>query len=442
VVIGASERRPAPVANVMRGSARAWGVNPRGDSVLGLECATSVAALPETPELAMLMVGHDKVEAAFEEAAVAGVRAFVVPGLGNESGRAGREIAARLGRRAGELGAALLGPNCMGVAVPGRASPWLGQIAECFLPGHVAVVAESGSVAESFVNGGPRTGFRCVVSTGGEADRDVADFLAWFAGDSGTRAVGLFLETVRRPAALGEGLERCAAAGKPVVCLAVGHSEAARRAAASHTGALATSIAGLRALLRRHGVIEVDDIHDLFETLEVLGRARWPAGLRAAAVSESGGECALLADQAAEAGLRFEPLPDGLAVQLRREFPNFLEPNNPLDAWAVDHVAAVFPRTLELLASSGAYDVLLAQIDLTRFRGRADNDWCEIVIRALAAAAAGRPIVPAVTTVHTTDPPDRLAALARELDVALLRGPAHTARALAGVGRWSQRRTR
>src|SRR5439155_26557617 len=121
-----------------------------------------------TPELALLMVGHERLEAAFEEAAGAGVRAFVLPGLGNEAGAAGREIAARVGRRAEELGAAVLGPNCMGIAVPGRASPWIAAISDRFLAGHVTVIAESGSVAESLVNGGPRTGFRCVISTGGE----------------------------------------------------------------------------------------------------------------------------------------------------------------------------------------------------------------------------------------------------------------------------------
>ncbi len=442
VLVGASERRPATVRNLLRGGARAWGVNPRGAGVLGLGSAAAVAQLTETPELAVLMVGHERIESAVEEALAAGVRAFVVPGLGNEAGEAGRAIAKRLGRRVSAMKAAVLGPNCMGVAVPERASPWIGGISGGFLPGHVAVVAESGSVAESFVNGGPRTGFRCVVSTGGEMVRDAADFLAWFAADEGTRAVGLFLETVRRPAALAASLRRCAEAGKPIACLSVGRSEAARRATMSHTGALAGSRAGLQALLRRYDVIEVEDHHELFETLEVLGRSRWPLGVRAAAVSESGGECALLADQGQDAGLSFDPLPAEVTALLRREFPNFLEPNNPLDAWAVDEVSRVFPRTLELLAASGAYDVLLAQVDLTRYRDESDNQWCELVIRALARAAEGRPVFPAVTTVHTTDPPDRLVELARELDVALLRGPAHTARALASVGGWRMRRAK
>ena len=88
-------------------------------------------------------------------------------------------------------------------------------------------------------------------------------------------------------------------------------------------------------MLRRYGAIEVEDFHELVETLELLGRGGWPKGSRIGAISESGGECALLADQAEAAGIPFEPLPPELATRLQAEFPNYLAPGNPLDAWAV-----------------------------------------------------------------------------------------------------------
>ncbi len=103
------------------------------------------------------------------------------------------------------------------------------------------------------------------------------DFLDFFADDDGTRAVGLFLETVRRPDAFVDALRRCAEADKPVVCLKVGRSEAAARAALSHTGALVGSNRAFSAVLRRYSAIEVDDFHELVETLEILGRQRRPA---------------------------------------------------------------------------------------------------------------------------------------------------------------------
>jgi acetyltransferase len=439
VVVGASDRtygQAEAVRNVLRGHVTAWGVNPKRAEVLGLPCRPRVADLPEIPELALLLVGHNRIEEAFDEAASAGVRAFAIPGLGNEAGTEAGPTTERLTVRALELDASLLGPNCMGVAVPGeQPSAWIGTLPETFLPGHVAVVSQSGSIAEALVALGPRIGFRCIVSSGAEAVRDAADFCTFLARDEETRAVGLFVEAVRRPEAFAEALELLVEAEKPVVCLKVGRSEAGARAALTHTGALVGSERAFSALLRRHGAIQVEDYPELVETLEVLGRRRRPRGLRIAGVSESGGECALLADHGEAAGIPFVPLPAALAAQLRDEFPNYLDPGNPLDAWAIDEAERVYPRSLELLADSGAFDILLAQIDLSQFRGRAETEWCLLIVAALADAVDGTGIFPAVTSVQVCDPPSEVAALARERDVALLRGPRTALRALAAVAR-------
>ena len=432
-VVGASPRNPAAVATVVRSGMKAWGVNPNHDEVSGLRCYPSVAALPEVPETVLLMVNHERVEEAFEEAASAGVRAFVIPGVGAEAGAAAKPTTERLALRARELDAVMLGPNCMGVVVPNGPAAWNGSPPESTAPGHVAVLCQSGSIADAFLSLGGRIGLRCVISSGAEAVTDAADFLAFFAEDKETRAVGLFLETVRRPDAFVQALAACAATGKPVVCLKVGRSEAAARAALSHTGALVGSDRAFSAVLRRYGAIEVDDFHELVETLEILGRRLWPGGARIGAISESGGECALLADHAEAAGVGFEPLPSALAVALSNAFPNFLAPGNPLDAWGIADESDVYPRSLELMSESGAFDILLGQADLSQFRDVSNDGWCELTLRTLARLSEKRDIFCAMTTVHSSDPPRRFQELARELDVALLRGPRDSMRALANV---------
>lgn len=436
VVVGASPRRPEIVASVLGSGIPVWGVNPGRSDVLGLRCYPRVGDLPDRPETALLLVGHERVEEAFEEAAETGVRAFVVPGLGSEAGASAEPTSTRLAARARAIGAAVLGPNCMGVAVPGGPTAWLGTVPDTVSAGHVAAICQSGSVGEALLGLGGRVGFRCVISSGGEAVTDAAELMSFLAGDPGTRVVALFLETVRRPAAFAEALARCAAAAKPVVCLKVGRSPAAARAVLAHTGALVGSDRAFSGLLRRYGVLAVDDFSELVETLEVLGADRRPAGTRIGAISESGGEGALLADRGEAAGLPFEPLPEALAASLAAEFPNYLAPGNPLDAWAVDAVERVYPRSLELMAASGAFDILLAQVDLSQFRGEAEQRWTETIVRALAAATAGRPVFPAVTSVHGADPPRRIQAMARELDLPLLRGAGAAMRALARVARW------
>jgi len=434
-IVGASPRRAESIATTLRSGVTAWGVNPGRDEVDGLRCYSSVADLPEVPDVCFVLVGHERVEAAVADALEAGARAFVVPGVGAEAGAAGMVVAQRLAATLVEAGAAMVGPNCMGVFVPDGPATWIGDAPRTTAPGHVALVCQSGSVADAFLSLGGRIGLRCVVSSGGEAVTDAADYLRFFAEDEGTRAVGLFLEAVRRPAAFVDALAACAAAGKPVVCLKVGRSEAAARAALSHTGALVGSARAFSAMLRRYGAIEVDDFHELVETLEILGRRRWPRGTRLGAISESGGECALLADQAEAAGIPFEPLPAELADALQAEFPNYLAPGNPLDAWAVADAELVYPRSLELMARSGAFDCLLGLVDLSQFRDVGSEDWCERTLRALARLAEEHDVFTAGVTVHSADPPPRFQALARELDIALLRGPRDAVRALAHVAR-------
>jgi acetyltransferase len=276
-----------------------------------------------------------------------------------------------------------------------------------------------------------------VISSGAESVRDAADYLWFLAGDEETRAIGLFLETVRRPVAFRSALAACAEAGKPVVCLKVGRSAAGQRAALAHTGAIVGSDRAFSALLRSTGALRVDDFHAFVETLEVLGRRRRPRGRRIGAISESGGECALLADQAELAGIPFAPLPKPLADQLGREFPNYGSPQNPLDAWAVDEPEHVYPRSLELMARSGAFDILLAQIDLSEHRGENESRWCEMIVRSLGRLTTGTEIFPAVTSIGSSDPPPAIAATAREFDVALLRGAREATRALAAAAAWA-----
>jgi acetyltransferase len=440
-VVGASDRNAKAAADleqVVRGGVPTWFVNPNRPTVLDRESYPSLSALPEAPECAFLLVGHARVEAAFDDVIEAGVKAVVLPGLGAEAGAEGRDVAARIAVRAAAADIAVVGPNCMGVATPGGVSQWIGAVAgpEAFVPGHVAVVAHSGSIAEACLAAGPRVGFRTVISSGGELSRDLADFVAYLAGDDGTKAIGLFAETIRRPDAFATALALAAEAGKPVVCLKVGRSQAAARAALAHSGAVVGSARAFSALLRHHGAIEVGDFHELFETLELLGHRRWPRGLRIAGVSESGGECGLLADHGEEAGIPFAPFDDALKARLIAAFPNYTLPENPLDCWAIDDAERVYPGSLELLRDTGAYDVLLAQVDLSRHRGSHDEEWCSLIVKSLADVVEGTDIVPVVTSVHATDPPPAIAEMARARDIALLRGTREGLRAIAAVANW------
>ena len=436
VVIGASARRSAVVAEAISGRTKSFLVHPSGESILGEDVYTSVKDLPEKPDCAFMLVGHEPILELMREALEFGIRAFVIPGLGAEAGANGAETFAQVLELADQYEAAILGPNCMGMAVPQGGSMWVANVPKSFRRGHVSVIAQSGSIADAMLNCGPRVGFRAVFSTGSEGNRDAADLLMGLAEDDQTKAIGLFVETVRRPEAFADGLRACAEAGKPVVCMKVGRSRIAAQAALAHTGAMVGSSIAFTNFVQHHGGIEVSDTSTFMEALEILGQPKWPSGIRMGAISESGGECGMLADAAEPTGLEFPPMPYELVGSLQERFPNFLNPQNPLDAWMIDEAEIVFPESLELMAHSGEFDILLAQVDITQYRGDTENEWCLAIVRGLAQATKDRRIFPAVTTVHVTDPPRRIANFAASNGVALLRGTRASVEALAAISMW------
>ena len=183
-----------------------YGINPTREEACGIRCYPSIGDCPAVPEMVVMGVGHGRIEDAIGDVLwVDGVRAVITPGLGNEAGTEGPPVSARVSERVRDAGIAMIG-LIEGVATPGAPSPWIGTLTEHFTGGPVATLAGSGSIGEILVSLGPRIGFRTVVSAGNETVTDVADMTAYFAEDPQCRVVGLFLETVRRPAAFEEAL--------------------------------------------------------------------------------------------------------------------------------------------------------------------------------------------------------------------------------------------
>ena len=242
-IYGISERTSLRIAENMTVTGVPFhGINPTKSEACGVTCYPTIGDCPAVPEMVVMGVGHGRIEDAIDDVlSVEGVRAIVVPGLGNEAGHEGPAISERISARVRQAGIAMVGPNCMGIATPGFPSPWIGSLHPTFVPGPVATLVHSGSIGEILVSLGPRIGFRTVISAGNETVTDAADFVAWFADDPATRVVGLFLEAVRRPEAFEAALRRLAEAGKVAIVLKVGTSELGAEAALAHTGALVGS---------------------------------------------------------------------------------------------------------------------------------------------------------------------------------------------------------
>ena len=441
VVLGASARSGVAAAFVRQlaaGGCRVSGTHPRATDLAGAPVVPTVADLDHVPQLAAVALGAANIVAGVEEAIAAGTRHFVVPGLGPESGPEGAAARARLGELCAEHGAAMVGPNCMGVFVPGGASAWLGTILPSLRAGRVGVLVESGSFGEALVGMGPRVGIRACVSSGNEIARDAADWVAFYAEDPATRAIGLMLETVRRPRAFEDALRRAAEAGKPVIVVKTGSSVVGAERAMAHSGAIAGSDQAFDALCRAYGVVRSADYGDWIEALELFGTGRLPRGNRFVVITNSGGEGEHAADVAERAGIPLPDLPADLAAVLDRDWP-FHGAANPIDYYAVADQSEIFPAVARAAAAHPEIDGDLLNIDQSwRFE---DSELATGILSSEVATAAVRETGTfiAIATTATADAPDHVLYACAEAGVPVLQGHGPAMRALAAAAAWRPR---
>jgi acetate---CoA ligase (ADP-forming) len=404
----------------------------------GARVVASLEELPFAPDVCALAVGPAAVVGAAREAIARGSRLLVVPGLGPEDGELGSAARAELSVLCAREGVPLVGPNCMGVAIPGGASAWIGSVPHAHLRrGGVACVVHSGSLGEALLHAGPRFGLRAVISSGNEIGRDVSDWLATLAADDETAVIGLALETVRRPAAFAEGLALAARAEKPVIVLSSGRSPAASRAALAHSGAVVGSARALAALCAAHGAITVEDVPDWLEHLEAFGAGRRPRGTRLVALTNSGGEGGLVADAAEAAGVELAPLPADLADALARDHPG-LPPGNPIDYWAVGPAGELAPAIARTTATHPEVGGLLLIAEQSLHYGPDEQAVARAAVHA-AIAAAGDGAFAAVVACGTADADPAALRAAGAAGVPMLKGAGPALRAVGALARWHPR---
>lgn len=340
-------------------------VNPRAEAIQGLAAVPSLDALDGNIDLAILAVPAAHAAQALERARPGQVGAAVVFTSGfSETGAAGAAQQERLCAIARERGIRLLGPNCLGfmnvrrkVYATFSPAPANGIVP----PGGIGMVSQSGAFgAYAYSMARDRgLGLSHWISTGNEADIDVADCIEWLAHDADTRVIMAYMEGCRDGAKLRRALAAARAAGKPVVVTKIGRTQAGARAAASHTAALAGDDAVYDALFRQYGALRARSIEDFFNLGYALDTwKRPPAGRRLGIFTISGGVGALMADEAQDAGLAL-PEPAASAQERLLELVPFASGRNPVDVTgqAVSEPGLLLTTADDILAD-GRYDAL------------------------------------------------------------------------------------
>jgi len=359
-VLGASPRPNTlgnnAVANLQRfGYAGAiLPVHPSAPEVAGLRAYANLASLPEAPDCAVVALSSDKVIATLEEAAGRGVRAAVVFASGfAETDDAGKALQQDLQALCERTGLVVCGPNCLGlVNVTERTSLYSSSVPEGLRAGSLAVVSHSGSGCIALSTLG-RFGMSYMVSAGNAAVVDMAEYLEFLATDASTRVAALFMEQMRDPARFAKAMAAMHAAGKPVIALKVGRSPKGAAASAAHTGSLAGSGEAYADFFRHNGVIGVDDLDEMAESIALMLAVRkLPRGDGLGMISVSGGETAMLCDVADRTGVKLPDPGEDTKARLRSALPGFGTASNPLDATGnAVYDVSVYEACMDALAS-------------------------------------------------------------------------------------------
>ncbi|HEX8580885.1 MAG TPA: CoA-binding protein [Acidimicrobiales bacterium] len=329
---------------------RVLATNLDGAPVLGVETARSVDDLPAgEADLVVVCTPPAAVPAVLRSSAAKGITAAFVTTAGyGEAGEDGRRAEAELVALADGLGMLLAGPNGQGVV--STPVSLCAQIVAPYPPaGRIGVASQSGNFVSSFQNWAVQTGVGIsrAVSAGNAAAVTVADYLDWYADDPAT-AVGLaYVEGVADGRALYERL-RSVSERMPLVLVKGGATAGGQRAAASHTGSLATDDRVFDGMCRQAGVTRAATVEEAFDVAATFATQPLPAGPNVAVVTTAGGWGVVTADAVARSGLRLLPLPDDLRAAIDERLPPRWSRNNPIDL-AGGETRDTIPEVLDLV---------------------------------------------------------------------------------------------
>ena len=337
-VIGAS-REPEKVGhrilrNIMDSGFRGglYPINPKATEILGTECYPSVTDVLGDIDLAVVAVPAKIVPSVAEQCGEKGVKGLVVVSAGfSETGREGTLLERELLAICQKHDMRMQGPNCLGIiSTQSRMNASFASANPS--PGNISFVSQSGALGSAILNWALQkdVGFTSFISLGNEADLTAADFLEALAEDEQTRAVGLYIEGVKKGDRFIE-VAKEATKRKPVITLKAGTTDVGVRAVSSHTGSLAGSDTAFSAAFRKTGILRVETLEELFDLVLAFEDQPLPKGRNILIITNGGGPGILTADACEKSDLDLPMLEYELREELRTSLPPHASVDNPVD---------------------------------------------------------------------------------------------------------------
>ena len=312
-------------------------VHPAADTIQGLTAYPRVADIPSAVDLAVIVVPAAQVPAAVDDCLARQVPAICIISAGfGECSEEGRAIEREMVRKIRQAGSRLIGPNCMGLLNTDARFALNATFSPVYPPaGGVAMSTQSGALGLAILDYARQfnIGISSFVSVGNKADVSGNDLLLYWETDPSTAVILLYLESFGNPSKFSR-IARRISRTKPIVALKSGRSPVGARAAASHTGALASSDDFVDALFHQAGVIRTNTVTELFDVATLLSRQPLPSGRRVAILTNAGGPGILAADACLAHGLVAAELTPATKAALRAFLPAAAAVNNPVDMLA------------------------------------------------------------------------------------------------------------
>jgi acetyltransferase len=308
-------------------------INPKHEAVMGIPCYPDVNNLPKTPDLAVIMTPAIQVPDIVKSCGEAGILGIIIMSAGfKESGEEGKILEEKVKVEAKRFpGMSIIGPNCLGVIVPGL---YINASFADGMPkkGHVAFISQSGALCTSVLDWAKeaKIGFSYFVSIGNAMDVNFGDLIDYFGQDPNTKSIVLYIESLGNPRRF-MSAARAFARKKPIIVYKAGRYPESAKAAASHTGAMASEDSVYDAVFHRAGLARVYDISNIFDFTDLIGRKRVPRGSGLAIVTNAGGPGVMATDTLIYFGGRLVELGEETIKKLNETLPQYWSHDNPVD---------------------------------------------------------------------------------------------------------------
>ncbi|MCU0725525.1 MAG: GNAT family N-acetyltransferase [Planctomycetes bacterium] len=330
------------------------------EAVLGVPCCPGIDKLPRTPDLGVICTPAKEVPDLVRQCGEAGIHGLIIMSAGfRETGEEGRKLEERVkaeARRFPDM--RIIGPNCLGIIVPrlGLNVSFAGALPRA---GNVAFISQSGALCTSVLDWAleGKLGFSYFVSIGNSLDVGFGDLIDYFGEDENTDSIILYVESITHARRFMTAA-RAFARSKPIIAYKSGRFAESAKAAASHTGAMASEDAVYDAAFERTGLARVYDIGDIFDCAELIGRKKMPRGPRLGIVTNAGGPGVIATDALIEAKGTLAALTPESMASLEENLPPSWSHGNPVDVLG-DAASRRIEKAVHIVLTDPGVDAVL-----------------------------------------------------------------------------------